>query len=99
MVGFRPIKTGVCADRHEVLKIIMEVARESVLKSGMSGYRVAKTIGITKMRMAEIMNGRYISKNTLRLLIGYEIVNVNDILVRVSVPQIKILKKLLPDWA
>jgi len=99
MVGFRPIKTDICAERHEVLKIIMEVVKESVLKSGMSGYRVAKTIGVPKVRMIEVMNGRYISKNTLKLLIGYGIINVNDILVRVSVPQIKILNKLLPDWA
>lgn len=95
---YRP-KTKECEERHEVLKIIMEVTRDSIKNSGMSGYRVAKKIGVPKVRIVETMNLRYIGKKTLKLLIGYGIVNVNDILVKVSVPQIKILKKLLPNWA
>jgi predicted XRE-type DNA-binding protein len=98
-VGFRPIKTEFGASRHEVLKIIMDVAKEGIENSGVSCREVAKVIGVHEIRISEVRHGRNISKKLIRLLIGYGYLDVNEILRRTKPSHIRILKNLLPSWA
>jgi hypothetical protein len=102
-VGWRKdIKTPYGISRHEVLKAVMKVAQKNMAKQKSNGVKfkqIADHIGISDRKISDVYRGRYISKNTIRLLIGYGYLKIDDVLPHISKDQIRIMKTIIPEWA
>jgi len=88
--------------RHVVLKAIMKAAQKNMARHKQKGIKfkqIAEEIGVSQKKISDVYRGRYISKRTLSLLIGFGYVKIDDVLPDIPADHIKILTKVIPLWA